>query len=90
MLDLQTEGDLRRAVRSLARHFKTDTVIMIGSQSILVDWPDAPVQMRLSGEIDAYPANARAWEKANPGLLASEEINALFGYDSDGEDEAQM
>ena len=35
--------------------------------------------MRASMEIDAYPANAREWERRN-GSEASEEINALFGY----------
>ncbi len=82
MLDLRTEADLKRAVRSLARHFKTDSVIIIGSQSVLVGWPDAPTAMRLSEEIDAYPGNAKEWEATNPGFEASEEIHALFGIGS--------
>lgn len=76
---VRTRADLERAVRSLCYHFKTDTVVIIGSQSVLVGWPDAPVLMRTSGEIDAYPANARQWEQANKPLEASEEIFAFFG-----------
>ena len=49
---------------------------------------DLPKIMRTSGEIDAYPANYLEWEAApdNEGFIASEEINALFGVDSNFED----
>jgi hypothetical protein len=80
--DVRTIEDLERAVRALAVHFETDTVVIVGSQSVLLDWPDAPILMRTSGEIDAYPGNNRDWEAKNPGEIASEEINALFGYGS--------
>jgi hypothetical protein len=66
--------------------FKADKVFIIGSQGILVGWPDAPTVMRASPEIDAYPANARLWEieesKKHPGVEASEHINGVFGYGS--------
>ena len=76
-------------VRVIARLFETDKVFIVGSQSILLSWPDAPVILRTSGEIDAYPENARLWEisrkKLDPDCPpeASEEINALFGEGSD-------
>ena len=57
--DVRTVADLDRAVRALCEYFKTDTTIIIGSQAILVGWPDAPAIMRTSVEIDAYPCNAR-------------------------------
>jgi hypothetical protein len=79
---LRTREDLTRAVRAVARHFKTDTVYLIGSQAILVSWPDAPPEARMSVEFDAYPANAAAWQIRNDGQEASEEINALFGFGS--------
>ena len=85
---LRTEEDLQRVVRALAREFKTDTVFIIGSQAILLSWPDAPGVMRGSPEIDAYPANARIWELTDgskgdgPSLEASEHINGLFGLSS--------
>lgn len=84
----RTEQDLQRTVRALAREFKTDKVFIIGSQAILLSWPDAPPIMRASPEIDAYPANARIWEieekKRDPRLAgeASEHIHALFGEGS--------
>lgn len=82
MSGVRTIDDLHRAVRAIAVHFDTDVVVIVGSQSVLLEWPDAPVLMRTSGEIDAYPGNIRDWESRNPGDLASEEINVLFGWGS--------
>jgi hypothetical protein len=82
---VRTFEDLVETVKAIARLFETDKVFIIGSQSILLSWPDAPVILRTSGEIDAYPENARLWEiihkKLDPDCPpeASEEINALFG-----------
>lgn len=75
--------DFERTIRSIARHFETDTVFVIGSQAILASWPEAPETLRMSREVDAYPANAREWSSRHGGVEASEEINALFGYGSD-------
>lgn len=73
-------------MRAIAEHFKTDEVVIpayagTGSQAILVSKPGAPHEMRVSPEIDAYPANAKTWQ-AEHGVEASEEINGLFGYRS--------
>jgi len=37
-------------------------VIIVGSQAILLTWPDAPVVMKITPEIDIYPENNRDWE----------------------------
>jgi hypothetical protein len=85
---VRTIADLERTVRAIATEFKADSVFIIGSQAILVSWPDAPIAMKISPEIDAFPANAKIWEtqeKAkHPGESpeASEHINALFGEGS--------
>jgi hypothetical protein len=79
--EVRTLEDLDRAVRTIATHFKAEKVIIIGSQSVLLEWPDAPILMRTSGEIDLYPGNAREWE-ALKNTEASEEIFALFGEGS--------
>jgi hypothetical protein len=86
---VRTLEDLIATVTAIARLFKTDKVFIIGSQSILLSWPDAPVVLRTSGEIDAYPENAKIWEFMQKQLdpdgqpEASEEINALFGEGSE-------
>ena len=85
---LRTEEDLQRVIRALAREFNTDAVFIIGSQAILMSWPDPPSIMLMTPEIDAYPANARVWEIAeearDDGIPreASEHIDGLFGEGS--------
>ncbi len=83
-IEIRTVADLERTALSLALHFKARTVVVVGSQGILVGWPGAPVTMCMSPEIDAYPANARAWEAAQDDDLAeaSEEISVIFGEGS--------
>ena len=78
----RTLEDLERTVRALATEFDTDKVIIIGSQAVLVGWPDAPTDMTSTPEIDAYPGNAKQWQQINTDTEASEHINALFGYGS--------
>jgi hypothetical protein len=75
--------DLRRAVCSVADHFSTDTVYIIGSQALLVGRDDIARGLRFSREIDAYPANREEWEATSDGIEASEAINAMFGEGSD-------
>lgn len=69
-------------MRALCTHFGADTVVVVGSQAIVVSWPDAPILLRSSAEFDAYPANASDWQSRHGGQEVSEEIFALFGEDS--------
>jgi hypothetical protein len=59
---VRTLEDLERTVRAIATEFKADKIFIIGSQSILLAWPDAPPVMRTSPEIDVFPDNAKVWE----------------------------
>jgi hypothetical protein len=68
---VRTFEDLERAVRAVATEFKTDKIFIIGSQGILLAWPDAPPPMRSSPEIDVYPENARDWERREKERMAS-------------------
>lgn len=79
----RSREELDHAVRALCEHFGTRAVVIIGSQAILGHWPNAPHHMRRSLEFDIYPANAEEWEALHPGQEASEEVEALFGYESD-------
>jgi Nucleotidyltransferase of unknown function (DUF6036) len=85
---VRTLEDLERTVRAIPTEFKSEKVFIIGSQSILLAWPDAPAVMRTSPEIDVFPENARFWEiqekEEHPDEFpeASEHIDALFGSGS--------
>jgi hypothetical protein len=39
---IRTLDDLDRTVRAIATEFQTDKIFIIGSQGILLAWPDAP------------------------------------------------
>ncbi|WP_327209899.1 DUF6036 family nucleotidyltransferase [Rhizobium leguminosarum] len=86
-IPVRTPKDLGPLADKLSTMFDTDVVVVVGSQALLVGWPSSPEGLRQSAEIDAYPANWRAWEDAmnraaTPGTLApesSEEIAALCG-----------
>jgi hypothetical protein len=41
----RTFEDLVETIRAIAQLFETDKVFIIGSQSILLSWPDAPVSI---------------------------------------------
>jgi hypothetical protein len=85
---VRTLEDLERTVRAIATEFRTDKIFIIGSQGILLEWPNAPTLMRTSPEIDVYPENAKDWEtqekRKHPDESpeASEHIDALFGSGS--------
>ena len=70
-------------MRAIATHFRSEAVVIVGSQAILASLPNAPRVLAQSPEIDAYPDNAAEWQALNPGEEASEEIHALFGEGSD-------
>jgi hypothetical protein len=81
----RTIEDIERTVRAIATEFETETVFIIGSQAILLGWPDPPPVLRQSPEIDAFPGSIGIWEKREKARYpdetpeASEHINVLFG-----------
>jgi len=87
---IRTPKDLGPLADKLSLMFETDVLVVVGSQAILVGWPNSPDFMRHSGEIDAYPANWEIWEEArnrtsqpgSPAAEASEEIAATCGEGS--------
>lgn len=85
---VRTTRDLEATAKAVSALFASDTVVVVGSQSILVGWPDAPMTMRDSPEIDAYPANFRAWQErqferdGDAAPEASEQTSGLLGNGS--------
>ena len=70
-----TRDELEHAIRAACDVADLDEVYIIGSQSILGEYPDAPDQLRQSAEADIVP-------KADPALapLLAEKIEAALGY----------
>ena len=94
-IPIRTPKDLGPVADKLAVMFDTDVLVVVGSQALLVGWPNSPEEIRRSNEIDAYPANWEMWEaarnrSAEPGTPlaeASEEIAALCGDGSTFQDQ---
>lgn len=86
-IPIRTPKDLGPLADRLSRMFDTDVLVVVGSQALLVGWPNSPEGLRVSREIDAYPANWKVWEDAcnrsaapgTPSAESSEEIAALCG-----------
>jgi hypothetical protein len=49
--------DLEHFVRAAADIVDDDEIVVIGSQAILGQCPDAPTELRVSMEADFYPKN---------------------------------
>lgn len=89
-IPIRTPKDLGPVADKLSFMFETDVLVVVGSQALLVGWPNSPEEIRRSNEIDAYPANWEAWQAAqdraaepgSPAAEASEEIAALCGEGS--------
>ncbi|HEY5242850.1 MAG TPA: DUF6036 family nucleotidyltransferase [Polyangiaceae bacterium] len=52
-----TRSQLEHVIRAAADIADDDEIVVIGSQSILGQYPDAPSALRVSAEADVYPRN---------------------------------
>jgi hypothetical protein len=94
-IPIRTPKDLGPVADKLSTMFDTDILVVVGSQALLVGWPNSPDEIRRSAEIDAYPANWEMWQAAmdrvappgTPPAEVSEEINALAGDGSTFQDQ---
>jgi len=50
-----TRPQLEHLIRAAAEIAAADDIVIIGSQAILGQFPDAPPSMRVSAEADLYP-----------------------------------
>jgi hypothetical protein len=52
-----TRAELEHLVRAAAEIASDDELVVIGSQAILGQFPDAPASLRVSVEADLFPKN---------------------------------
>lgn len=50
-------SQLEHIIRASANIAEDDEIIVIGSQAILAQFPDAPAELLVSNEADVYPKN---------------------------------
>ena len=77
--------DLEHIIRAAAALTKENDFIIIGSQAILGQYPDAPQALRVSMKADIYPRDRPELADQIDGSLGMDSpFDATFGYHADG------
>jgi hypothetical protein len=78
-------ADLEHVIRAAADVAGDDEIVIIGSQAILAQFPDAPAEMLVSREADVYPRNHPERAIDIDGALGDGSyFDASFGYYAHG------
>lgn len=80
--------DLEHLIRAAATITNDDELIIVGSQSVLGQFPDAPDEMLRSDEADIYPKNyPERWELIDGTIGELSVFHDTFGYYAQGVEE---
>jgi hypothetical protein len=83
-----TRAQLEHLIRAAADIADDDELIVVGSQAILGQFPDAPPAMRVSVEADLFPRNRPERADLIDGSIGEgSPFHATYGYDAQGVDE---
>lgn len=74
-------AELEHIIRAAATISDDDEIIIVGSQSILGQHPDAPAELCVSNEADVYPKNRpERWEVIDGAIGELSPFHDTFGY----------
>lgn len=80
-----TRRDLEHLIRVAADITQDDDIVVIGSQALLAQYPDAPVTLRVSVEADMYPRNHPERADLIDGSVGeASPFHAMYGYYAQG------
>jgi len=80
-----TRSELEHLIRAAGAIADDDQIIVIGSQSVLGPFPDAPVALRASMEADLYPRNRPERADLIDGAIGEgSRFHQQFGYYAQG------
>lgn len=83
-----TRAELEHLIRAAADIANDDEIVVIGSQAILGQFPDAAPSLRVSVEADLYPKNHPARADLIDGSIGEgSPFHATYGYYAQGVDE---
>jgi hypothetical protein len=83
-----TRQQLEHIIRAAAATSNTSEIVVIGSQSILGAFPDAPVELLNSMEADVFPRESPERSIVIDGAIGEESLfHQTFGYYGHGVDE---
>ncbi|MBK7585127.1 MAG: hypothetical protein IPI67_33675 [Myxococcales bacterium] len=77
--------DLEHIIRAAAQIADDDEIIVIGSQAVLGQFPEAPAELLVSTEADVYPKNhPERWELIDGSIGELSPFHDTFGYYAQG------
>lgn len=80
-----TRGQLEHIIRAASTIADDDEIIIIGSQSVLGQFPDAPPELLVSNEADVYPKNhPERWDLIDGSIGELSPFHDTFGYYAQG------
>lgn len=78
-------SELEHVLRASAAITLESSFVVIGSQAVLLDFPDAPAELLLSNEVDLYPALHPERSDLIDGAIGQLSMfHDTFGYHADG------
>jgi hypothetical protein len=78
-------SQLEHIIRAAATISADDEIIVIGSQAVLGQLPDAPAELLVSSEADVYPRNfPERWELIDGSIGELSPFHETFGYYAQG------
>lgn len=78
-------ADLEHIIRAAATIADDDELVIVGSQAVLAQFPDAPAEMLRSNEADVYPKNKpERWELIDGAIGELSTFHDTFGYYAQG------
>ncbi len=82
-------ADLEHIIRAAADISDDNEIVIIGSQSVLGQFPDAPAELCVSMEADVFPRNhPERWDVIDGSIGELSPFHATFGYYAQGVEEA--
>lgn len=78
-------AQLEHIIRAAATIADDDEIVIIGSQSVLVQFPEAPLELLASMEADVYPRrHPERWDLIDGSIGEGSPFHATFGYYAQG------
>lgn len=78
-------ADLEHIIRAAATIADDDEIVVVGSQAVLAQFPNAPPDLLLSDEADVYPKNyPERWELIDGAIGELSSFHDTFGYYAQG------
>lgn len=82
-------SELEHLIRAAADISDDDEIVIIGSQAVLGQFPDAPAELCVSMEADVFPRNhPERWDVIDGSIGELSPFHTTFGYYAQGVEEA--